>query len=136
MPARRLPYRFHYPSSQRSDASCNEKPRPVGAEFDVEFIHIGFWDLRFAVADVYRKGRTFIAGDAAHSHPPYGGYGINTGFEDAVNLAWKLAATIQGWAGPKLLESYHDLCRGFAYQGDRNPEGGKSPRIGRVFALC
>ena len=42
----------------------------VGATFDVEFEHIGFWDLRFAIADSYRAGRIFIAGDAAHSHPP------------------------------------------------------------------
>jgi 4-hydroxyisophthalate hydroxylase len=78
----------------------------VGAPFDVEFQHIGFWDLRFAVADTYRNGRIFIAGDAAHSHPPYGGYGVNTGFEDARNLGWKLAAALQGWAGPNLLDSY------------------------------
>ncbi|RYY48848.1 MAG: monooxygenase, partial [Comamonadaceae bacterium] len=55
----------------------------VGAEFPVEFEHIGFWDLRFAIADQYRAGRAFIAGDAAHSHPPYGGYGVNSGLEDA-----------------------------------------------------
>ena len=78
----------------------------VGAPFEVEFQHIGFWDLRFAVADTYRAGRLFIAGDAAHSHPPYGGYGINTGLEDARNLGWKLAAQLQGWAGPGLLDSY------------------------------
>jgi 2-polyprenyl-6-methoxyphenol hydroxylase-like FAD-dependent oxidoreductase len=78
----------------------------VGAEFDVEFEHIGFWDLRFAIADSYRKGRIFIAGDAAHSHPPYGGYGVNTGFEDARNLGWKLAAVLQGWGGDALLDSY------------------------------
>jgi 2-polyprenyl-6-methoxyphenol hydroxylase-like FAD-dependent oxidoreductase len=78
----------------------------AGAEFDVEFEHIGFWDLRFAVADNYRAGRIFIAGDAAHSHPPYGGYGVNSGLEDAVNLSWKLAAVLQGWAPPALLDSY------------------------------
>ncbi|MEI8144985.1 MAG: FAD-dependent monooxygenase [Alphaproteobacteria bacterium] len=78
----------------------------VGAPFDVEFDHIGFWDLRVAVADHYRAGPFFIAGDAAHSHPPYGGYGINTGFEDAANLGWKLAASLEGWAGPHLLDSY------------------------------
>lgn len=80
--------------------------RAVGAQFDVEFDHIGFWDLRVAIADSYRNGRIFIAGDAAHSHPPYGGYGINTGFEDARNLGWKLAATLQGWGGERLLDSY------------------------------
>lgn len=78
----------------------------VGEEFDVEFEHIGFWDLRVAMADQYRKGCAFIAGDAAHSHPPYGGYGINTGLEDAANLGWKLAASLQGWAGDGLLDSY------------------------------
>ena len=78
----------------------------AGDEFDVAFDHIGFWDLRIATADNYRMGRVFVAGDAAHSHPPYGGYGINTGFEDARNLGWKLAATLQGWGGDRLLASY------------------------------
>lgn len=78
----------------------------VGATFDVAFDHIGFWDLRFAIADRYRAGRLFVAGDAAHSHPPYGGYGVNTGFEDARNLGWKLAATLQGWGSEALLDSY------------------------------
>ncbi len=78
----------------------------VGAEFAVEFEHIGFWDLRVAIADSYRNGRVFVAGDAAHSHPPYGGYGINTGLEDARNLGWKLAAVLQGWCADGLLDSY------------------------------
>ncbi len=78
----------------------------VGAEFEVEFEHIGFWDLRFAIADAYRAGRMFIAGDAAHSHPPYGGYGVNSGLEDARNLGWKLAAVLQGWGDEALLDSY------------------------------
>ncbi len=78
----------------------------TGAEFDVEIEHIGFWELRFSAADSYRAGRVFVAGDAAHSHPPYGGYGINTGFEDSVNLSWKLAATLSGWGGAELLDSY------------------------------
>ncbi len=78
----------------------------VGADFAVEFEHIGFWDLRFAIADTYRAGRLFIAGDAAHSHPPYGGYGVNSGLEDARNLGWKLAAVLQGWGGAMLLDSY------------------------------
>ena len=78
----------------------------AGREFALELEHIGFWDLRIAIAKNYRRGRVFIAGDAAHSHPPYGAYGINTGFEDARNLGWKLAAELQGWAGPALLDSY------------------------------
>ena len=82
----------------------------VGAPFDVEFEHVGFWDLRFMLADNYRQGRLFVAGDAAHSHPPYGGYGVNSGLEDARNLGWKLAANLQGWGGDALLDSY-DLER-------------------------
>ena len=78
----------------------------VGQPFDLDLDHIGLWDLRVSLADAYRKDRAFIAGDAAHSHPPYGGYGINTGFEDARNLGWKMAATIEGWGGPALLDSY------------------------------
>ncbi len=58
------------------------------------------------VADRFRKGRAFILGDAAHIHSPAGGQGMNTGIGDAVNLAWKLAAAIQGRAGDALLDSY------------------------------
>jgi len=78
----------------------------VGAPFDIDFEHIGFWDLRFMLADTYRKERVFVAGDAAHSHPPYGGYGVNSGLEDARNLGWKLAAVLRGWGGERLLDSY------------------------------
>ena len=80
--------------------------KAVGAPIDIAFDYVGFWELRVSLADTYSKGRVFIAGDAAHSHPPYGGYGINTGFEDARNLSWKLAACLRGWAGDGLLKSY------------------------------
>jgi 2-polyprenyl-6-methoxyphenol hydroxylase-like FAD-dependent oxidoreductase len=56
----------------------------------------------------YRVGRVFLAGDAAHVHSPAGGQGMNTGLQDAANLGWKLAAELQGWARPGLLDSYHD----------------------------
>ncbi len=80
----------------------------AGATFDIDFKHIGFWDLRFATADSYRNGRLFIAGDAAHSHPPYGGFGVNSGLEDVRNLGWKLAGTLAGWGGADLLQSYSE----------------------------
>lgn len=80
--------------------------RAVGAEFAMEFDYIGFWDLRFTHADTYQQGRVFIAGDAAHSHPPYGGYGVNTGLEDARNLGWKLSAVLHDKQHPALLLSY------------------------------
>ena len=86
--------------------------RAVGTPFALRLDHVGFWDMRFSLADQYRKGRVFIAGDAAHSHPPYGGYGINSGFEDAVNLGWKLAAACQGWGSESLLDSYHEERHG------------------------
>jgi hypothetical protein len=63
------------------------------------------------LASQYRVGRMFIAGDACHQHPPYGGFGLNTGLEDAVNLGWKLAARLQGWGGQKLLDSYDEERR-------------------------
>ncbi|WP_034658735.1 FAD-dependent monooxygenase [Chelativorans sp. J32] len=85
--------------------------RAAGASFDVDLEYIGFWDLRVAIADSYRADRVFIAGDAAHSHPPYGGYGINTGFEDARNLGWKLAAKLQGWGSERLLDTYDEERR-------------------------
>lgn len=80
--------------------------RAAGFAFDYEVEHIGFWDLRVQVADTYRAGRAFLAGDAAHTHPPYGGFGLNNGLEDAVNLGWKLAAVLHGWGGEALLDSY------------------------------
>ncbi|NUP29569.1 MAG: monooxygenase [Nocardia sp.] len=55
----------------------------------------------------YREGRVFFAGDAAHIHLPIGGQGVNLGIQDAVNLGWKLAAAVRGWAPAGLLDSYH-----------------------------
>jgi 2-polyprenyl-6-methoxyphenol hydroxylase-like FAD-dependent oxidoreductase len=80
--------------------------RAAGFDFEVEFDYTGFWELRNEVAETYRKDRVLIAGDAAHTHPPYGGFGLNNGLEDAINLGWKLAATLQGWGGAGLLQSY------------------------------
>lgn len=83
----------------------------AGFKFSAAFDHVGFWDLRVAVADKYQVDRVFIAGDAAHSHPPYGAFGLNNGLEDAVNLGWKLAAVLHGWGGEELLRSYSDERR-------------------------
>jgi FAD binding domain len=57
-------------------------------------------------ATTYRQGRVLLAGDAAHVHSPFGGQGMNLGIGDAINLGWKLAATIKGWAPANLLETY------------------------------
>jgi 2-polyprenyl-6-methoxyphenol hydroxylase-like FAD-dependent oxidoreductase len=70
------------------------------------------WASRFGNAarqlERYRHGRVLFAGDAAHVHLPVGGQGLNLGLQDAVNLGWKLAAQVNGWAPPGLLDSYHD----------------------------
>jgi len=64
------------------------------------------WVMSHNVADAYRVGRVFLAGDAAHVHPPAGAFGANGGIQDAHNLAWKLAAVLKGWAGEDLLDTY------------------------------
>ncbi|HEX4214788.1 MAG TPA: FAD-dependent monooxygenase [Candidatus Dormibacteraeota bacterium] len=73
------------------------------------------WISRFhsdeCLVDRYRVGRVFLAGDAAHVDSPAGGQGMNTGLQDAMNLSWKLAAAVRGWAGEDLLESYHEERR-------------------------
>jgi 2-polyprenyl-6-methoxyphenol hydroxylase-like FAD-dependent oxidoreductase len=69
------------------------------------------WVRKRTVADSFMDGRVFIAGDAAHAHPPNGGLGMNTGIQDAFDLGWKLAAVLQGWGGPALLDSYDDERR-------------------------
>ncbi len=80
--------------------------RAVGRDFDFEILSILPWVRRELVAETYRNGRGFIAGDAAHAMSPTGGFGMNTGIGDAVDLSWKLAATIEGWGGERLLDSY------------------------------
>ena len=78
----------------------------VGRNVDIEILTRDIWAAHRLIADRYRNGRVFLAGDACHLHPPFGGYGMNLGIADAVDLGWKLAATIQGWGGPALLDSY------------------------------
>jgi 4-hydroxyisophthalate hydroxylase len=98
--------------------------RAAGFPLACTFQHVGFWDLRVDIADSYQRGRAFIAGDAAHSHPPYGAYGLNTGLEDAVNLGWKIAAVLRKWGEPPLLDSYTNERRPiFAETGEAIIEG-------------
>jgi 2-polyprenyl-6-methoxyphenol hydroxylase-like FAD-dependent oxidoreductase len=80
--------------------------RAVGRPFEFEILSMLTWVRRQLVARHYGKGRVFLAGDAAHLTSPTGGFGMNTGLLDAVNLSWKLAAVIQGWGGEHLLASY------------------------------
>ena len=78
----------------------------VGCDFEFEIVSVMPWIRRLMVADSYRKGRVFLCGDAVHMFSPTGGFGMNTGLQDSVDLAWKLEAALKGWAGPHLLDSY------------------------------
>ena len=78
----------------------------IGLDVDFEVVNSRKWKLHLLLAERYRAGRVFIAGDAAHLVIPSGGLGMNTGVGDAIDLSWKLAGTIQGWGGPTLLDSY------------------------------
>jgi len=105
---------FHAPVPATADGDYDFRgllQRAAGFDFACEFDHVGFWDLRVALAERYQAGRVLIAGDAAHSHPPYGGFGLNNGLEDAVNLGWKLQAVLEGWGGERLLRSYDEERR-------------------------
>jgi 2-polyprenyl-6-methoxyphenol hydroxylase-like FAD-dependent oxidoreductase len=102
--------------------------RIAGMPIDYETLYVGRWTQRLMVADRYRDGRVFIAGDAAHLVIPTGGLGMNTGAGDATDLAWKLAGTINGWGGPGLLDAYEQERRPI---GERNVAASRKAATGR-----
>ncbi|HEY0497146.1 MAG TPA: FAD-dependent monooxygenase [Kutzneria sp.] len=92
-----------------TDERCVDIVRSAaGRDIDVEIVDKVPWTGAQLVAEHFRVGRVFLAGDAGHVHPPAGGFGANTGIHDAHNLAWKLAGVLGGWAGDRLLDTYHD----------------------------
>lgn len=80
--------------------------RATGLALPYEILSTDEWIASRLLADRYRKGRIFLVGDACHLHPPFGGYGMNMGIGDSVDLGWKIAAYLQGWGGEALLDSY------------------------------
>lgn len=80
--------------------------RSTGIDLPYEILSSDEWIASRFLADKYRVGRVFLTGDACHLHPPYGGYGMNMGVADSVDLGWKIAAVLQGWGGGALLDSY------------------------------
>src|SRR5579872_3260751 len=75
-------------------------------DLDLDIVGTDLWVAHRLVADRYVRGRVFLAGDACHLHPPFGGYGMNLGIGDAVDLGWKLDAVLHDWGGDRLLDSY------------------------------
>ena len=93
---------------QFTRARCRETLlKAVGAEIDVEIVDVAPWQPYEQVADQFRCGRIFLVGDSAHTMPPLKGGGANTAIQSAHNLAWKLAAILNGTAGPGILDTYH-----------------------------
>lgn len=80
--------------------------RATGIDLPYQVLSGDEWVASRLLGERYRERRVFLAGDACHLHPPFGGYGMNMGVADGVDLGWKLAAVLQGWGGPALLDSY------------------------------
>lgn len=102
--------------------------KTIGVPVDYEMLYVGEWKQNLLLADHYGKARVFLAGDAVHLVIPTGGLGMNSGVGDAVDLAWKLAATLRGWGGPKLLASYETERR---QVGSRNVAASRYASLGR-----
>ncbi|MFI9382561.1 FAD-dependent oxidoreductase [Kutzneria sp. NPDC052558] len=102
----------HPPADRKSEITLEEVQtrlrRVTGADITVTALHGAptRWTDNTRQAANYRAGRVLLAGDAAHVHPPFGGQGLNLGYGDAMNLGWKLAAVIAGWAPEGLLDTY------------------------------
>lgn len=104
----------------------------IGVEARTEYISHFLWTAGQAlVADSYGSNRVTMAGDAVHLFTPQGGFGMNTGVDDAANLGWKLAALVQGWGGPHLLESYEQERRPIAIR-NTNAAQAMARQIGDV----
>ncbi len=95
------------PGGPGDDAEVHNEIRHVlGGRYDYTVLAKDLWTAHRLLADRYGEGRVYLAGDACHLHSPFGGHGMNFGIGDAVDLGWKLAATLQGWGGPGLLDTY------------------------------
>ncbi|WP_198318646.1 FAD-dependent monooxygenase [Pseudofrankia inefficax] len=103
------------PDDDRADPAALVRDL-IGRDVPVEVLGTDPWQARALLVDRYRSERLFLVGDAAHQNPPWGGHGYNTGIGDAVNLGWKLAAVLRGWAPVALLDSYEAERRPIAEQ--------------------
>jgi 2-polyprenyl-6-methoxyphenol hydroxylase-like FAD-dependent oxidoreductase len=102
-------YQHYFLDPERATRDIDPKAaifEAMGKPFDFELLKTTHWHHHQSVAERYREGRVFLAGDSAHLFCPTGGVGMNTGIGDAINLGWKLDAVLAGWAPPSLLDSY------------------------------
>jgi 2-polyprenyl-6-methoxyphenol hydroxylase-like FAD-dependent oxidoreductase len=113
---------------ERDEDMAAQFERTVAVPVEYEMLYVGEWKQNLLLADHYQRGRVFLVGDAVHLVIPTGGLGMNSGVGDAVDLAWKLAATLEGWGGPNLLASYEAERRQI---GDRNVGASRYASIGR-----
>jgi 2-polyprenyl-6-methoxyphenol hydroxylase-like FAD-dependent oxidoreductase len=102
--------------------------RSIGVPIKYEMLSCDPWRQNLLLADQYGKGRVFLAGDAVHLVIPTGGLGMNSGIGDAIDLSWKLSATLRGWGGPDLLKSYEVERR---QVGERNVGASRYATLGR-----
>ncbi|CAN0542284.1 unnamed protein product, partial [Laminaria digitata] len=117
-----------YPDSGEPNETdiAREIRNAIGAEIDLEIISVREWTAGNAlVADRYGEGRVHLAGDAVHLFTPTGGFGMNTGVEDSVNLGWKIAAVHHGWAPEEILTTY---------EAERRPIGIRNTQSSRKLA--
>ncbi|HTM08872.1 MAG TPA: FAD-dependent monooxygenase [Verrucomicrobiae bacterium] len=129
----RLNIRGVKPDQVESLDAAGKLRHALGESMPFEIIAVRPWTGHCVVAERYRDRRVFLAGDAAHLLWPAGGFGMNTGVGDAVDLGWKLAAVLNGWAGPKLLDSYEPERRPI---GLRNVQEASEMRTGYDQALA
>jgi len=108
----------------------------VGSDdLEAEILSVGTWTMNATVADRLRQGRFVLVGDAAHQLPPSGGFGVNSGIQGVHNLAWKLAAVLDGSASVSLLDTYDEERRAVGrYNADRSLDN--SRMVGRIQAAA
>jgi putative polyketide hydroxylase len=127
--ANRWSYNFEAAPGEDAESYTHERCRDlirkaVGDEtVEIDIVNILRWKHEQAVTDVWRSGRVFFVGDSAHRFPPAGGFGMNTGVQDSVNLVWKIGLVLRGLAGDALLDSY---------EAERKPVAELNAEQGRI----